>query len=506
MRPELANAAGSNQPGTQTADPSSESLHSLIDRHRRLTGAGEDGTPGCAPGDPTAFDGTAAQLMELIEQRAAALSKGTKAGGGTANVPRPTVTYRPLDTPTAAVPTPIRPPCGKRELVAADCGRVSAITVTREGSVVFSDGLTIRSLVKRPGSGPYAKALVAGCGAQGIVDGPGSWAQFGGIAALAVDDDGAIIAADREGHRVCCVSSGLVRTVLEGSHVLGRGHGPFGGPSVGHGTKAGESRFAPQGVALRPDGTILVADSQNHRIRSITPSGLVTVVAGPMYSLSSFGSGAGGFADGAAAGSRFLEPGGLAICIDGAVLVCDTGNHRIRLLSADGTSVSTLCGTGHRGHKDGAAGVATFDRPESVAVDNRHPNTRAVIGERGGLIRIVDLSVGVVLTPDLGPDPRSPVGVAATRRRRGVISKKLRGAGGRGAEVGVFSAPPAMADVAGTGPDEALITDDPAPEVSIDLDGSLLIGDPLAGTIFRATGLGLAPGVSAAWSFKGLKR
>jgi hypothetical protein len=84
--------------------------------------------------------------------------------------------------------------------------------------------------------------------------------------------------------------------------------------------------FRNQGaLALEGDGNVLVADAGNHRIRKISPEGLVSTLAG---------SGAAAFADGQGPAASFAHPHGLALDGDGNVLVADWGNHRIRKIVA----------------------------------------------------------------------------------------------------------------------------------------------------------------------------
>ena len=83
-----------------------------------------------------------------------------------------------------------------------------------------------------------------------------------------------------------------------------------------------------------PDGRVLLADEANHRIRVLSADlQQVSTVAGD---------GEEGHRDGAAAQAQFNQPAGLALLPDGRVLVTDLGNNRIRVLSADLQQVSTL--------------------------------------------------------------------------------------------------------------------------------------------------------------------
>jgi len=114
----------------------------------------------------------------------------------------------------------------------------------------------------------------------------------------------------------------------------------------------------PMGLAFDLSGNLLVADSGNNRIRLITPAGAVTTLAGGVHD---------GFADGAAAQSLFKQPAGVTVTLSGAVFVSDTGNNRIRKI--DGGQVSTVAGAGQPGFNDGSSITAQFNQPSALASD-----------------------------------------------------------------------------------------------------------------------------------------
>lgn len=110
------------------------------------------------------------------------------------------------------------------------------------------------------------------------------------------------------------------------------------------------ARFArPYGIVQRPDGALVVADSDNQRLRLVGLDGTVTTLAG---------TGAEGYADGALATARFSGPQGLAITTAGEIFVTDVGNYRVRRISA--TGVDTIAGNGIAGY---------FDTEDSLAAE-----------------------------------------------------------------------------------------------------------------------------------------
>ena len=114
---------------------------------------------------------------------------------------------------------------------------------------------------------------------------------------------------------------------------------------------------SPYALALFPDGSVVVADTSNHCIRLITVGG-VSTLAGK--------GGEGGFADGPVAAARFNEPCGIVVGAGGAIFVADCRNHRIRRIK-DGT-VTTFSGSGERGVVDEVGAAASFCAPYGLAL------------------------------------------------------------------------------------------------------------------------------------------
>ena len=168
--------------------------------------------------------------------------------------------------------------------------------------------------------------------------------------ALAFAPDGSLVIANTGAHTIVRleVASGAVQLIA----------GTPGASGFADGA-GGAARFnGPVGVAVARDGRIFVADTYNDRIRVIDTAGNVTTLAG---------GGDPGFVDGPGNDARFDTPCGLAISADGSLLVADTGNHRLRRVALDST-VTTLAGNGEAFSHDGPAASASFNEPTAVAV------------------------------------------------------------------------------------------------------------------------------------------
>lgn len=140
-----------------------------------------------------------------------------------------------------------------------------------------------------------------------------------------------------------------------------------GSTSIGSADGLGAAaRFAgPSGVAVDNQGNIFVTDSGNNTIRKITPTGMVTTIAGQI--------GVKGSADGIGTNASFNLPNGIAVDTNGNLYVTDEFNDTIRKIMPVGTNwvVSTLAGqVGIANWLDATGTNAQFSTPTDVAVDS----------------------------------------------------------------------------------------------------------------------------------------
>ena len=223
------------------------------------------------------------------------------------------------------------------------------ITIDGVGNLYVADSYTIRKITPAG----EVSTLAGKAGDPGTVDGVGSEARFGVPSGVAVDDAGNVYVADM--YTIRKVTPAGVVSTLAGT----RRHA---GSTDGTGATA---RFSDQakGVAVDKDGNVFVADTFNHTIRKITSSGVVTTLAGTAGQI--------GAADGTRAGASFNRPRGIGVDKEGNVYVADTSNHTIRKITPSGV-VSTLAGAaGEHGNVDGAGGNARFNDPQGITVDGQ---------------------------------------------------------------------------------------------------------------------------------------
>ncbi|MFC8494136.1 RICIN domain-containing protein [Streptomyces sp. NPDC057235] len=240
--------------------------------------------------------------------------------------------------------------------VSAQLDHGFGVAVDSAGTVYFTDHGNHR-IRKVTVDGKVS--TVAGSASGGKFSGenvPAVSAQLNWPRGLAVDGEGNLYIADGNNHRVRKVTpDGTITTVA------GTGNPAFSGDG---GTAASARLNTPYGVAVDEDGTLYIADCNNHRIRKVTPDGKISTITGSA-SAGSRGD------NGAATSAQLNRPHDLAVDGAGTLYIADCNNHRIRKVTPDGT-ITTVAGAGTPG-SDGDGGPATKARinlPTSVAVDS----------------------------------------------------------------------------------------------------------------------------------------
>ena len=288
---------------------------------------------------------------------------------------------------------------------------LAGIAVGSDDAVYVADAGNNRIRVVRPQAGggtvTWMVQTLAGDGTAAFRDGAGSQARFNNPQGVAIDAGGAVYVADTGNHRIRRIAPDGTVTTVAGDGTAGYRNG-----------SGAQARFnAPRGLALDAQGNLYVADTGNSTVRFINGSGEVQTVAGDgtigindspsahfnglagvavdetsvfIYLADSgnhrirrldtsgtvitLAGAERGFADGDASAARFAEPSGLAMDGSGRIVVADTINSLVRVVSPDlvisgsPSAVTTVAGTGERGLLNGAGNVARFNLPRSVAV------------------------------------------------------------------------------------------------------------------------------------------
>jgi RHS repeat-associated protein len=183
---------------------------------------------------------------------------------------------------------------------------------------------------------------------------------------MTVDAQGNLYIADTRDHRIRKVTPNGITTTVAGTYDV-----RWGGQQgfSGDGGLATAARLSyPFGLAIDEQGNLYIGDSSNHRVRKVTPAGIISTVAG----IGGVAGGAGGFSgDGGLATAAMLNyPRGLALDKQGNLYIADSSNHRIRRVSTDGV-ITTVAGNGQYffSGDNVPATSASLYLPHGVALD-----------------------------------------------------------------------------------------------------------------------------------------
>jgi sugar lactone lactonase YvrE len=257
--------------------------------------------------------------------------------------------------------------------VAAD-GTITTFAGTGERGFGGDGGLAVKALFNRPYGvqvDPQGNVLIADQGnnrirkitADGRIstvagNGTQDFSGDGGLATSAslsqpndvtADKAGNLYIADSGNHRVRKVTpDGRITTIA------GTGQLRYNGESgySGDGGRAIKARLnLPSEVIMDGMGNLYIGDFSNHTVRKITPDGIISTVAG---------TGKRGFNGDniPAIQAQLNEPGGIALALDGSLLIADGINYRIRRVGFDGI-IQTIAGNGKRAYSgDGGAAAS----------------------------------------------------------------------------------------------------------------------------------------------------
>ncbi|PYR23319.1 MAG: hypothetical protein DMF98_18690 [Acidobacteria bacterium] len=234
---------------------------------------------------------------------------------------------------------------------------------------------------------------------------------------LAVGPDGDIYIADSNNDVIRVVDAQGNIEPFAGDHELGTGFSGDNGPAIV------AQLDTPDGVAIAPDGDLIIADSHNDRIRRVDrPTGIIMTIAG---------SGENGY-DGdekSASEAALNTPSAVAAAANGDIYVADTLNYRIRMIEAKTGLIYTIAGDGTPGDGQdvgdgGPAASAHLNMPSDVAIAangdlyiaDMHHNRVRKVDARTHIITTVAGTGAWGYSGDDGPATRArlsgPAGVA----------------------------------------------------------------------------------------------
>lgn len=217
---------------------------------------------------------------------------------------------------------------------------------------------------------------------EGYKDGPALSASFNNPQGVEVLSDGSILVGDVVNFRIRKVSADGVVSTLAGTSVQGYKDGP-----------AAQAQFyLIRGIKTAADGTIYIAETALNplagRVRRLSTTGDVTTFAGGASA---------GSADGPGSKATFHALVHMAWDLQGNLLVADEAGHSIRKITPDGV-VSTVLGGNGAGGKDGPVNVAQLNGPTGVAVDP----AGAIYVSEGGSHRVRRIGPDGIVSTVLG--------------------------------------------------------------------------------------------------------
>jgi sugar lactone lactonase YvrE len=230
----------------------------------------------------------------------------------------------------------------------------AGVAVDTAGNVYIAD--THNNRIRKVTSGTIT--TIAGTGAAGFSGdgGAATSAMLNLPTAVAVDAAGNLYIADTNNHRIRKITGTTMTTVAGNGEQL----------YLNDGVAATQTGLdSPGGIAVDAAGNLYIADTRNQRVRKVTlSSGLISTVAG--NGTKSFG-GDGGMASSAS----LATPRGVAVTPDGSIYLADSDNHRIRNVNVSG-AISTAAGDGAQGFSGdtGPANLAMLDTPHAVAISS----------------------------------------------------------------------------------------------------------------------------------------
>ncbi|MEO0468944.1 MAG: IPT/TIG domain-containing protein [Bacteroidota bacterium] len=245
----------------------------------------------------------------------------------------------------------------------------SGLSFDGQGMMYVADSKNHLIRKVNPATGEIS--TMAGSGKAGYSSGTGDNAQFHFPIDVAADQDGNVYVADYFNRRIRKIDPSQKVSVFAGS-------GEFG---YLDGQGAAAEFESPYGLVLNSEGELLVADWTDHRIRHITPTGLVSTLVG---------NGTAGDVDGEGIAVQLDGPVAIAVNPLDQLVVADRGNHKVKVIQNEDFCMS-IAGTGIPGYSngDGTALSAQFKSPYGVAIG---PRGNIFVADKNHRIRMISIS------------------------------------------------------------------------------------------------------------------
>jgi streptogramin lyase len=244
-----------------------------------------------------------------------------------------------------------------------------SLAVGPKGTIYLAD--TWNNCVRTFDPGDGKVRAFAGTGEKGFSgdDGPAKSAKFGGIYCVSFDPElKNLYLTDLDNKRIRKVDmkTGIVTTVA--------GNGQRGVPKDGEDATK-QPLIDPRAHAVDKDGNLWILERGGHALRVVDKNGKIRTVAGT----------------GKALESAMNGPKHLSIDRDGTVLIADTENHRVVRFNPKDNTITPVAGTGKKGKTmgDGDPLKAEFNQPHGVIV---HPKTGDIYisdASNGRVLKIV---------------------------------------------------------------------------------------------------------------------
>lgn len=201
---------------------------------------------------------------------------------------------------------------------------------------------------------------LAGTASMAFLDGTGSSARFMTPTGLTIDGQGNLYTVEWDSHSVRKITPSGVVTTIAGNGSYGYANG--------NGTAA--MFYHPHDIICDGSGNLFVADSYNNCIRKIDSNGVVTTWAGNISN---------GSSNGVGTNASFACPIGITIDAAKNLYVADAGNNLIRKIAPD-RAVTTFAGSGRSGFTNGVGTSVAFTTPSNMVFDALG---NLYLGERG---------------------------------------------------------------------------------------------------------------------------